>query len=370
MRRKNQRGFALATMGIWVLVLFVFAALAIDVSRLVFTATEVQAVADSAATAAVKTATENGDYAATAKAAAAKNRTDGGLFDVATQSTYYELDPIEAGTYNVNAAAGTDPFTAGGAPWNAVRVKATAKQVSFIFGGFMSAVTNFAGGGNSPISTSTPVSKVATAVCAPPLGSAPDLPIVVCANGAIGLHLFQPGEACDPNQLGTISPLNPLPNTQDACWNNLGTGTSNPSNADLLALFPPDCGGSVAPPVATDGQTITDNNGSHSNLFSNLVSCINMSPYNGTRNFTIPVISSCGLCNTTRTVQGFVTIQLKASDIKTNNGNVATFGSCNVPCGPGGCPQGIYCAKQVCNSTTSGSGIGTSNFGSCIVRLG
>ncbi len=369
MRRKTQEGFALATLGLWILGLMALAALAVDVSRLELTATEVQAVADVAATAAVKTATQDGDYAADAKAAAALNKADSHLFDVATSPALYTLSPIEAGTYN---SANSPPFTPGPAPWNAVRVTATAQQVGFIFGGFFSDLAHALNGGSSVISTKTAISKTATAVCAPPLQVPPDLPLAVCAGGQINLHVFQPGEACDPARLGTISPLNAIPNTQDACWNDLGTGTTNPSNNDLLHLFPPDCNGgsSVRPSTAFDGETVDVNNGNHANLFSNLVTCINNSPYNGTRNFTIPVLTDCGGCTGSDTIQGFVTLQIKATDIKTNNGNVATFGSCNVPCGAGGCPQGIYCAKQVCNPTGNGSGIGTGNYGSCIVRLG
>ena len=371
MRRTKQGGFALVMMGMWILALMALAALAIDVSRLAYTATEVQGVADAAATAAVKTATQGGDYTAVAKAGAAKNRADGNYFDVDAQPTLYALNPVQAGTYDNTKAPGVDPFAAGPAPWNAVRVTATAQHVGFIFGGFMSALANLVGGGNGSIGTNTPITKIATAVCAPPLQVPPDLPITVCAGGNIQLHLFQPGEACDPTQLGTISPLNAIPNTQDACWNDLGTGTTNPSNQDLLHLFPPDCGGNGAPPLAGDGETVDTNNGNHVNLFSNLKNnCVHPPPYNGTRDFTIPVLGTCGACGGAQTIVGFVTIEIKESDIKTNSSNVSTFGSCNVPCGPSGCPQGIYCAKQVCNPSGTGTGIGAGNFGSCIVRLG
>jgi hypothetical protein len=361
-------------MGMWILALMVLAALAIDVSRLAFTATEVQAVADVAATAAVKTAAQGGNYAVIAKAAAAKNRADGDFFDVVGQPSLYTLDPIQAGTYDNTKAPGVDPFTAGAAPWNAVRVTARAEQVGFIFGGFMSALANFVNAGSGPISTSTPITKTATAVCAPPLAVPPDLPMSVCPAGNIQLHVVATGEACDPSVLGIISPLNPLPNTtQDGCWNDLGTNIgSNPSNAALLALFPADCGGSTHP-ILSDFNNSDVNNGDHSNLLSNLISCINNSPYNGTRNFTIPV-TDCGSCsNRVAPVQGFVTIQIKASDVKTNNNAGATFGSCNVNCSlqpSGKCVQGIYCAKQVCNPSGVGEGIGTGNFGDCIVRLG
>src|SRR5579862_4395612 len=349
MRRDKREGFALATIGMWLMAVTALSALAVDVGRLAWTATEVQAVADVGATAAVKTATQGGDYAAIAKAAAAKNKADGQLFDVAGHPDFYDLNPIEAGTYD---PAKTPPFTPGAAPWNAVRVTATAKQVKFIFGDFFSLLLK------TGVVSQAPVTKVATAVCLPPLQNPPDLPITVCGAGAINLHVFQPGEACDPTQLGTVSPLNAIPNTQDACWNDLGTGTTTPSNNDLLALFPPDCGGSVSPTSAVDGETIDVNNGDHHNLFTNLMTCINASPYNGTRRFTIPMVTNCGGCTGTNTIEGFVTLEIMAVNIKTNNGNVSSFGTCNVPCGPGKCPQGIYCAQQVCNPATSGTGIG------------
>jgi hypothetical protein len=366
-RRKNQEGFALATVALWAIGLVALAAIAVDVSRLAYTATEVQAVADVAATSGAKAAAKNGDPVGDAKAAAARNRADGALFDVDGQPTLYGLEAV-AGKYD---PAATPSFVPSDPPWNAVRATATAKQVAFVFGGFFSALGNLVNGGNAPLSTSTPITKTATAVCAPPSGLPPDLPITVCPDGNVDLHIFQPGEACDPARLGTISPLNPLPNTtQDACWTDLGTGFGNPSNNDLLHLFPPDCGGTGTPPTVADAQVINLNNGSHNGLFNDLVACVNAAPYNGTRNFTIPVID-CGPCaNRAAPVRGFVTIQIKAADIKTNAGNVGTFGSCNVPCPAGGCPQGIYCAKQVCNASGTGIGIGTGdNFGDCIVRL-
>src|SRR5262245_24518791 len=50
-RRKNERGFALVAFGILATTLFTFLPIAIALGRLAFTANEVQAVADVAATA-------------------------------------------------------------------------------------------------------------------------------------------------------------------------------------------------------------------------------------------------------------------------------------------------------------------------------
>src|SRR5204863_1222687 len=64
-KRKDERGFALALVLIFAIVLVMFTALGIDVARLTFTATEVQSVADSSARGGAMALMKNGGTANT-----------------------------------------------------------------------------------------------------------------------------------------------------------------------------------------------------------------------------------------------------------------------------------------------------------------
>src|SRR6186713_1907096 len=81
--RRHQRGFALAYVGICLLTLTAFAVIGIDVARLAFTASEVQSVADVAATAAALAKMQgSSDPVAQAKKAILENKIDGVAADI------------------------------------------------------------------------------------------------------------------------------------------------------------------------------------------------------------------------------------------------------------------------------------------------
>src|SRR5437773_8166663 len=77
-RRKTERGAVLITMALWLTAFMAFAAVAIDIGRVSFTANEVQAIADVAATAGATALFRGGrDAQAEGATVANLNRVDG-----------------------------------------------------------------------------------------------------------------------------------------------------------------------------------------------------------------------------------------------------------------------------------------------------
>src|SRR3989442_1287162 len=123
--RRGERGVALALAAIFLTAIMAIAAIAIEVSRLTDTATEVQVAADAAALAAAEKMLSGGDAgtaSAAAQTVARQNQTDGhgpAASEVA----------LEFGTYTSLTGFGA------GVEINAVRATVTIPRVRFILAG-------------------------------------------------------------------------------------------------------------------------------------------------------------------------------------------------------------------------------------------
>src|SRR2546426_2423220 len=109
--RESQRGIALITMALWMTAFFAFAVLGVDIGRVAFTANEVQAVADIAATAGAGTLAKGGSSGQAktdAQSVVATNAVDGSPASIAASD-------IVTGGYDYQTAAfqpGANPSTA------------------------------------------------------------------------------------------------------------------------------------------------------------------------------------------------------------------------------------------------------------------
>ena len=265
--RKNERGFALVAFAITATTLFAFLPLGIDLGRLAFTANEVQAVADVAATAGA-TYLMTGQDAATARAQAravvAQNRVAG-----ASASIPVDAD-IQVGQYNPQTAT----FTNGAQPYNAVRATPSAT------------ITNqFAGIFGDSYKTST-VTKTATAGFSGLGQGVATLPLVIGACEFANMQSCFADSSCLPK-------FTQAPNGSDNTGWIKGQGVY--------------CGADApSAPVMSVGQTVDLNNGQVTSTLKDVADCVN----DGNTEFTIPIVD--GPCdhnfNQTRTIVGFATV--------------------------------------------------------------
>jgi hypothetical protein len=232
--------------------LFAFAVVAVDVGRLAFTANEVQAVADIAATAGATAAFEGGNPVNQARDVVALNTVDGHPASIAASD-------VIPGRYDLE----TKTFTAGATPTNAVRANAMATVdniLAMVFG-----------------TASTTVEKTSTAVVATVSSGTPTLPLAI-------------GECLLEGLCATCLPtLTQAPNPDN---NSAWTGFFNhvDSGPDVTNFMPETCGGGgAAVPELRVGDTIQLGRlGRTSSL--PVLNAVNCQLNAGQRDFVIPVV--------------------------------------------------------------------------------
>jgi hypothetical protein len=270
----------LAMMGISLSAFLALTVVAVDIGRLAFTATEVQTVADVAATAGATAAVNGGNADAEARRIALENSVDG-----AAASTAVDNLEIEIGNYLLAAVLG---------------------------------------------SPTTTVEKTATASFTTVSGATPELPM------AIGSCYFE--NLCD----GCLPNLIQVPSNTGGDANNTGwTGFfGTASNSNMSGYIPAPCGGGVTPPHVEVGDVVSLNNGQIPTLI-NAIQCL---LDQGINEFVVPVVqsssSSCGgPINQGAPVTGFVTLVVDSVKATGNPKyvNLHAVFNANVIGTPGGC---------------------------------
>src|ERR1051326_5979802 len=260
-RGRRERGVVLFATGIFLLAMLALAAIAIEVSRLTDTATEVQVVADVGAMGAAVARARGKDEAGAIQAGtdvAVLNFADG--THVPSSSVL-----IEAGHYDPARDPG-DMFHAGEDPHNAFRSTVTVRNVKYI----MATILNGQAGTN--------VQKQAVAVPDCPTSGTATFPMTICDDY---LSEIPPGNSCtDQSRFPQLVP----DNAHSACWTSLGTG--NASANIYQALLPTECGrnGGV---VLNEGDGIELQNGQVNSFLQTVQCCI---ACKDVHKFTIPVV--------------------------------------------------------------------------------
>jgi len=286
-RRRNERGFALVMVAISATTLFAFLAAAIDLGRLAFTANEVQAVADVAATAGA-TYLMAGQDTTTARsqvrAVVAQNRVAGAAASIPQDSD------IQVGQYDPQ----TNTFTNGASPYSAVRATPSATITNQFMGMF-----------GASYNTST-VTKTATAGFSGLGQAAPTLPLVIKDCRFPSLQSCFGDSSCLPRL--TLQP----DGGQNSCWSSLTDSSSG--NSSIEQYFQAPClpknakNKVTAPPVISVGQSINLNNGTIDGLVDDVSGCLSASPPIDT--FLVPIVACSSNCNQAAAVTGFATVQL------------------------------------------------------------
>ncbi len=293
--RKDERGVAVVALALSMTALFGLAAVAVDVGRIAHTATEVQTVADIAATAGATNLLKGGTAASArtdAQSVVAQNKVAGSAATIQSAN-------IEVGQYNPQ----TNAFTNGATPPNAVR--ATPSQtVANLFAGFFG--SSFA---------NTTITKTATAGFVGLGQAAPTLPL------AIGACNFQALQSC-------FASSNCLPRFTQA-----PNGTDNTGWIKTGDFLPTACGGS--PTTVNIGDSLPLQNGQTSGL-KDISDCFQQ----GTTEYTVPIVDGpCdGNFNHSRTVVGFATVVVTAVKATGSNKGIdlgAIFKQVSGPAGGG-----------------------------------
>jgi len=303
---RGERGSIIAAAGIGLAAFLALTVVAIDLGRLGFTATEVQTVADIAATAGATALINNGGNGG---AAVAQAQSVVALNQVNGSTASISAGDVIVGRYESGA------FTPGGAPANAVRANASA-TVNNLLASILGTPT-------------TTVQKTATAVFSSVGSAVPEIPI------AIGSCYFE-------NLCSTcLPPLVQVPSNSSGDANNSAwTGFFAGSNAmTIRSYIPAPCGGGVTPPLIQVGDRINLNNGQIANLYDDFQCLLN----NNMDTFVVPVIQSSGsTCggpiNQSQPVVGFVTLQIDSVNGMGNPKyiNLSGVWNASVPGRPGG----------------------------------
>ncbi len=242
----NERGVGLISTVVVITALLAITVIGVGIARHSFTATEVQTVAEAAATAGA-VALLNGGNDSTARnqgqLVAEQNYVEGNL---ATPSMI-PLNQIEPGNFSNGS------FSAGLTPFNAVRATANA-TVSNMFSPLSFAFVS--GGGFSSSGQYTVTKRAAAAFSG--LGSAqPALPIALCA------ACFPPN-CFDSTCLPTLTSVPSTTNT--VAWTGFTSGSSTSTIESFVPAACDNKGGSTPPTLtagdSNSGTTIQLNNGS------------------------------------------------------------------------------------------------------------
>ena len=310
--RGRQRGAALATVGIFMIVLAGMAVVGVDVGRLAYTATETQVVADAGAVAYAKTMLDNEVY----------DRNDS-PFDAADQVVAdNSIDGKSASAAKVEYAVGKFDFEArefrpGGFPSNAVRATGAA-TIDNIFAGMF-------GNGSST------VERLAVAAFGGAGQARPTLPV------AVGDCFFKRYERSD--KCSDLPKLSQVPDgTDNSCWTSLRPTGANTS--EVIDMLPEECcgggrcGGGQLSPLVSVGNQINIVNGQQSKILQVLADCVDQ----GIDEFVIPIVE-CGKCNQVAPVVGFATVTLTRVQDTGKNKGIAVDALCRSE-SEGGAPGG------------------------------
>ena len=280
-RSDSERGSILAIAGACLVAFLAIGAIAIGVSRLTDTATEVQAVADSGALAGGSALLRGGNAYAEAKNVAQVNRIDGkaGNFDASlpTPDNTNNADPngrLVTGYYD----PATHQLVVGGVhPDDAVQATEYA-SVGTLWASIL-----------TPATSTALVTKQAIAGYAP-LSSNRDspFPTLPVALGDCFFTSFQQGNQC---ALLPIA-LSQVPNTANTGWTSLTGAQGNSSNTE--PYFPAACGvklsggqgGIQTTPDVTAGESLGVINGQTDPLIKDVCDCVN----NGLTQWVIPIV--------------------------------------------------------------------------------
>jgi len=354
--RHRERGFVFVAAAILLVAIIAVVAIAVEVSRLTHTATEVQVAADVGALGAAveyaKSANE-GQSIQAGRNVASLNFANGAQVPIEGVS-------IAPGNYDPTRAVG-DKFHQGDTPHNAFKATVTLTNVEYLTSTLISS------------QASTPVQKTAVAAPDCPSDGVPNFPMTICDSY---MAEFQPGQTCnDQPRLASMVPTG----TQTACWTSLGTGSA--SSSAYAALLPQACGGNGGAKVRV-GDSIQMQSGSVNSFLQTVQCCVACKDQH---KFTIPVVScsdinGSGGCNGQgATVIGLATINIASyQDVMLTGGGTNNcrnvFPGCTGPTGDGrinnvNSPQsGIY-VNQTCNAGSGGHGGGRC-FGESTIILG
>lgn len=276
--RKSERGFVLAATAIAMPALFALAAVGIDTGRVALTATEVQNVADAAASAGAKNLLAGGT-ASTARSdaqAVARQNGFGGL------GATIETSQIEVGQYDYD----TRTFVNGAIPSSAVRATPSTTVQNLFVGIF-----------GSSFSSST-VTKTATAGFTGLGRGRATLPLAIGECNYPGLETCFADSTCLPRLENVPSP------TDNVGWTAFFEGTNTPN---IKSYLPSACGGSQLAPEVGVGTSISLGNGANTPVLQALKQCVDQ----GIKEFMVPIVSCSGQFNQSSTVTGFATIIIK-----------------------------------------------------------
>jgi hypothetical protein len=289
---RNEHGTGLTSTVLVMSALLAATVVGVGVGRHMFLATELQTVAEVAATAAASAKlvpdTTDGAAIASAQTVVEKNQVDGNHIP----SSNVPAPVIEFG--NFSGAT----FAPGGMPTNAARAtaRATVKDL------FPISTPQFSSGsdGNGRFT----VTKTAVATFTGLGSGKPVLPIALCS-------------ACFTSDCfsGTCLRLNQAPNsTNNAAWTSLTTDGA--SKSTVLPFFPAPCGGGASVPRINVGTVINMTNGLVSPLLD-AAQC--MVCQMNTNEFLVPVFK-CNTCggslNGSEETVGFATIVIDSFNFK------------------------------------------------------
>lgn len=319
----NERGSIFAYTAIAMGAFLALTVVGVDVGRLAFTATEVQTVADIAATAGARRLLRNRQTGASdSPVADAQNVVASGGNMLDGQTASIAAADVQVGNYNFQ----NNTFTDGGTPANAVRAN-PHKTVNNFVAGILGV-------------PQTTVDKLAIAAMSGPGSGKPRLPLAI---DACQFTAYQGSGACSD-----LPSLNQVPAVGNSCWTSLDETSAGAST--MKSYLPTtccqggNCGGGLAGPEVYVGSNVNVMNGQADVLLKIIEDCFNQ----GITEWEVPIIG-CGQCTGAMTVQGFATITLD---------DVVTTGS----------PKYID-LHAICETGDPGGGGGGGDFGTLDVSL-
>ncbi len=312
--RDRERGQALAFVGIAMIMLVALAVIGVDVGRLAFTASEVQSIADAAATAAAGAigAHEN-DPLAVATAVVRQNYVDARTGNVGSATTDV-VKSITPGVWDFSArtfkaSTWNDPLV------NSARVRAVATVDNLL-----AAAIGFA---------QSDVERQATAAAGGACTEVLALPIAIEKDA---IQQFLDSADC---RTTSVTRLFQVP-TDNSCFTSLSADSASASTEKSLIPICGGGGGGGKTQSVSIGDSINLDNGQQSTVLQALDDCVKA----GQNEFVVPVIGdgSCG--SHPSNVVAFARIIID---------HVQTTGASN--------QKGVY-IKGVCRETVSGTNPG------------
>jgi Flp pilus assembly protein TadG len=303
----NERGIGMVAMALWLTAICSLTAVAVDVSRIAMTASEVQNAADVAALTGARALLDGRTPTTDSTAFLGANTIDSQAASaVATTS-------LLTGTVDGNGT-----FTAGTGP-SANAVKATS----------VATVQNLFTGVFGEANAHSTLTKTATAVITTTDEARPALPIALSGDCFANFNCTA----------GNCPALNTQSN--NAGWTGLASGHSKPAAEQYI---PAPCGGGTTAPVLNVGDTLNSTNGSVASLFHDM-KCL-VCDHGNSGPFLLPVVNkSCtGGFNGDFTIKGFATVVVdKAAYCAAGHDDKAvplrSVRHLSTPGGVGGCTQ-------------------------------